>query len=218
MPSYGRPEQVSKLWLAPGGWPELVMLLVNVDDPLYEAYIRAPRHWFQLHPMPAGSRCADVHRLISEYWPTEPFYGLLCDDQWPITPGWWRAMEKAAEDRYVVCPAGEPNFPRCRTAVAIGGALVRAMGSLVPAPLKHNFEDNIWDDVAREHNVLRPLPDYVVEHRHHIRGAAPIDDTYRRGSADFADDMATYQAWLVSDDKKRMNERIAEFFNGSLPK
>lgn len=202
---------------APGGWPERVMVLVNEDDPrAYEYGQSGFRLGFtegkwQFYKLQAGSRCADAHRAASSAFPNEPFYGLLCDDQWPITPGWWQAMEKAAEDRYVVCPNGEPGFPLCRTAVCLGGGLVNAMGSIVPAPVKHNFEDNIWDDVAREHGLLRALPNILVEHRHHIRGQNPIDETYRRGSADFNEDQEIYTRWLESDDKRQMNERIKAF-------
>lgn len=212
MPSYGRPERLRELLAAPGGWPDEVVVLVNPDDPcpsttgLFYGQLEAPP-WHIVY-VPVGSRCADAHRYITTVFPSEPFYGLLCDDQWPVTTGWWQAMEKAVEDRYVVVPNGEPNFPLCRTAVALGGRLVNAMGSLVPAPLKHNFEDNIWDDIAREHGLLRPLPDYVVEHRHHIRGTAPLDDTYRRGSADFALDQSIYEQWVSSDDKRAMDARI----------
>lgn len=207
MPSYGRALQINKLEAAPGGWPHITLLL-NEDDPDRQKYRRAQLIPWQLCFIPAGSRCADAHRFISERWPNESFYGLLCDDQWPITPGWWEAMEDAAGRRYISTPAGEPSFPRCRTAVCLGGDLVRAMGSLVPAPLKHNFEDNIWDDVAQEFSLLRPLPNFVVEHRHHTRGTAPNDPTYQRGSADFLEDQSIYEAWLISDDKKAMDVRI----------
>lgn len=211
LPSYGRPSRLREMLDAPGGWPR-VHLMVNTDDPARDLYFETRGDW-PISILPAGSRCADAHRFITKLAPTSPFYGLLCDDQWPVTPGWWQAMEKAAEDRYVVTPAGEPSFPLIRTAVCIGGGLVRAMGSLVPALVKHNFEDNIWDDVAREHSLLRTLPAYVVEHRHHIRGQASVDETYLRGSADFETDQKIYETWLESDDKKRMNERIAKFLS-----
>lgn len=213
MPSWGRPHRLLEMLDAPGGWPPVVNIVINAEDPTFHGYQwRACTQW-QITAQ-AGGRCADAHRLISHLLPDEPFYGLLCDDQWPITPGWWKAMEDAAGSRFISTSAGEPSFPRIRTAVCLGGDLVRAMGSLVPAPLKHNFEDNIWDDVAREHDLLRPLPSYVVEHRHHTRGTAALDDTYRRGSADFESDQAIYEAWLISDDKRQMDVRIRAMLAG----
>lgn len=218
MPSYGRPERLRELLDAPGGWPQSVVVLVNQDDPERKRYQQINdqlRHegrdapWL-LRWLPPGSRCADAHREIMALQPKEPFYGLLCDDQWPITPGWHEALVAAAGDFGISTPAGEPSFPKLRNALVIGGELARAMGSLVPAPVKHNFEDNIWDDVAAEFGLLRPCQDIIVEHRHWIRNQAQKDATYERGSADFAVDEAIYRCWLKSPEKAAMNQRIAE--------
>ncbi|MDE2098017.1 MAG: hypothetical protein KGL39_12260 [Patescibacteria group bacterium] len=161
--------------------------------------------------LPPNSRCADGYRTASRLNTEELSYGLLEDGHWPITPRWWEKLEQAADDRYIAVANGELSFPRCRTACCIGGGLVRAMGSICPAPMKHNFIDNVWDDVAREHNLLRPVADVYVEHHHHIRGTAAMDATFERGSKDFAEDQARYEEWLVSDDKKRMDDRIANY-------
>lgn len=218
MPSYGRPERLRELLDAPGGWPSMVVVLVNQDDPervRYRQVIDQLKHegrdppWVLRH-VPPGSRCADTHREISALSPNEPFYGLLCDDQWPITPGWHEALVTAAGDLGISTPAGEPSFPKLRNALVIGGELARAMGSLVPAPVKHNFEDNIWDDVAADFGLLKPCPDIIVEHRHWIRNQAEKDATYERGSHDFKSDEAIYRQWLKSPEKQVMNQRIAE--------
>lgn len=211
LPSYGRPEKFRGLLEAPGGWPERVVVLVNEDDPQREAYNFLTLPW-SVALIPAGSRCADAHRWITKAYGLHlKFYGLLMDDLWPVTPGWWQAMEQAAEDRYVVVANDNRSFPRFRAAGGFGGGLVRAMGSLVPPPLKHNFEDNVWDDIASEFNLLRPLSDVLVEHRHHIYGTAQHDETYLRGSADFALDAEIYAKWSDSPEKMAMNERIRDF-------
>lgn len=218
LPSFGRPDSLRKLAGCPGGMPPIVTLLVNDDDPAKARYMAAGREfWLEgsvpqwdIVVVPMGSRCADAHRFAFTHCPDEKFYGLICDDQWPVTPGWWRAMELAAEDRYVVAPAGEPSFPLCRTAVCLGGNLVRTMGTLVPALVRHNFEDNCWDTIAADFGLLRALPQVVVEHRHHIRGQAAYDETYRRGSADFEEDARIFQGWLLSAEREQMNRRIKE--------
>lgn len=218
MPSYGRPERLRELLDAPGGWPTSVVVLVNQDDPERKRYqqindqLRHERRdapWL-LRWVAPGSRCADAHRALMELQPNEPFYGLLCDDQWPVTIGWHDALVAAAGDLGISTPAGERSFPKLRTALVIGGDLARAMGSLVPAPVKHNFEDNIWDDVAAEFGLLRPCPEVIVEHRHWIRAQAQKDATYERGSHDFKSDQAIYQQWLQSPEKQAMNQRIAD--------
>lgn len=217
LPSYGRPERLRELLDAPGGWPYKVTVLVNEDDPRRMEYFVALSkafgydHPWYIHIIPAGSRCADAHRYLSEAWPDEPFYGLLCDDHWPVTMGWWQRMEEAAEDRYIVTPNGEPLYPKIRNAVAFGGGLVRAMGSLVPCAVKHNYEDNLWDQVAEDFGILRPLADVYVEHRHWVHGSAIVDATYERGSADAQTDAGIFHDWLASKERLAMCRRVAKF-------
>ena len=133
MPSYGRPERLRQLLDAPGGWPDKVIVLVNEDDPERQEYWHLfdrvlPRNvpW-KLCFVPAGSRCADAHRFITEKYPDEAFYGLICDDHWPVTPGWHKALVEAAGRQFISGPAGEPSFPLLRNVVVLGGDLVRAM-------------------------------------------------------------------------------------------
>jgi len=230
MPSYGRPERLRELLEAPGGWPAEVVVLINEDDPQRDRYFQvldwlkmeaaptAPGEIPPLHRPPVpwrlagiapGSRCADAHRDITMAWPDEPFYGLLCDDQWPITPGWHEALIQAAGERYISTPAGEPSFPKLRNALVIGGELARAMGSLVPCAVKHNYEDNLWDQVAEDFQALRPLKDVIVEHRHWIHGSAQKDATYERGSHDANQDREIFLEWLRSPERAAMNQRIA---------
>jgi hypothetical protein len=210
---------------APGGWPDRVIVLVNEDDPTLDEYRalerelrleadsqRVPRRgcpWFVV-PIPAGSRCSDAHRFITTKFADDAFFGLLCDDQFPITPGWDKALVDAAGARFISTPAGEPHFPLLRNALVLGGDLVRAMGTLVPAPVKHNYEDNIWDRIAADFNILCPLVDVIVEHRHWIHGTAKRDATYERGSYDIEEDRKVYETWLGSADRMKLCERIGE--------
>lgn len=211
LPSYGRPEALARMEQAPGGLPDKIIVLVNDDDPKKADYVRfttanSNRWWTEI--IPSGSRCSDAHRFITQKYPDLPFYGLLCDDQWPITPGWDKALVKAAGNKFFAVPAGEPHFPLIRTAFVVGGDLVRAMGTLVPAAVKHNYEDNIWDRIAADFKLLVPLPDVRVEHKHWLRGDAPKDATYERGSHDIDEDRKVFDAWLVSPERTAMCERI----------
>lgn len=217
MPSYGRPEALARMEQAPGGLPHKVYVLVNDDDPKfaeYRDYILSSRGcpWV-LWRIPAGSRCSDAHRYITTKWADAGFYGLLCDDHWPVTPGWDKALFEAAGSKFISTPAGEPNFPLLRNVLVLGGDLVRAMGTLVPAPVRHNYEDNIWDTIAADFNILCPLPDVIVEHRHWIRGDAAKDATYERGSADMADDRDIFEGWLKSQDRIDLCDRVGKLLD-----
>jgi len=209
MPSYGRPGRLVELLKAPGGWPE-VNVLLNEDDPTLKEYV-VPALW-RTWMIPAGSHCADAHRWITDNLPFDSFYGLICDDQWPETEGWWSKMERAAEDRYIALASGEPSFgvPKIRNAVCFGGALVRAMGSLVPLPVKHSYEDDWWDTVARVHGLLRPLSDVIVYHRRPGDGWVPMDATYERGYSTVNDDHVVFKKWLLSAERRALDERVRE--------
>lgn len=212
MPSYGRAKRLQRLEEAPGGWPEEIILLVNEDDPDYSNYISS---YWALRIVPAGSRCADVHRFISERWPDEPFYGLLQDDLWPITPQWHERLVAAAENRYIAIPRG-PGFPHSvRSACVIGGDLARAMGSLVPIPVRHWYEDDVWDDIGAHFDCMRAVESAYVEHQHWSSSENGADDaTYRRARQYQTEDMRIFKAWKTSPERTALLARIAPLFNG----
>jgi hypothetical protein len=122
----------------------------------------------------------------------------------------------AAGTKFISTPNGEPLFPKLRNALVMGGDLARAMGSLVPLPVRHNFEDNCWDQIAEDFDCLRPLPHIFVEHRHWRRGGAEKDATYERGSADIQDDAAIFEQWLRSNDRLELQRRVGPLFGVTL--
>ena len=209
MPSYGRPEKLESMRFCPGGLPPHVIVLVNEDDPKKRDYYKYESKQWEIQTIPAESRCSDAHREILKRWPNEASYGLLCDDHWPITPGWYKALEAAAEAKYFSTPNGEPLFPLMRNALCIGGDVARAMGSIAPIATRHNYEDNVWDTIAEDFGLLRPLEGVFVEHRHPVHGLAEKDATYERGSADIELDAATFHEWLNVRGNSEMYGRIA---------
>jgi hypothetical protein len=221
MPSYGRPERLRELLEAPGGWPEKVVVLINEDDPARERYFEVLRSLgpyvpWRLAGITPGSRCADAHRHITKAWPDDAFYGLLCDDHWPISPGWHEDLILAAGKTGIATPAGEVSFPKIRNTVVIGGDMVRAWGSLVPPPIRHNFEDNFWDHIAEQFEVLVPLPTVIVEHRHPLHGTSKQDSTYDRGSGDFENDRRIFQEWMGSPERVALDQRVGDLLGTNV--
>lgn len=213
MPSYKRPHRMLELMDAPGGWPFAVAVLVNQDQIAeYNEVICSRGSPWWLVPIPEDSFCADAHRLISIGFPNESFYGLLMDDLWPVTPGWNEKLVEAAGRRHIAIANGKHSgFPtNARGAMCLGGDLVRAMGSLVPVPVSHYYEDNIWDAIGETHGLLRPVADAIVDHRHYMQGTAPKDETYDRSQVHVVDDAKAFAAWQTSDARKAMDARIAK--------
>ena len=155
LPSYGRPEKLLALRDAPGGMPDDVIVLVNEDDPRRADY-EAMSAWM-VHFIPAGSRVCDAWREVFRMFPHEPYYGVLSDDCIAVTPGWHEKMVEAAGSLRFANPRGGHSWPqKLRTAVCIGGDLVRAMGCLAPDGFRHNFVDDVWDLVGRTFRLVVP--------------------------------------------------------------
>jgi hypothetical protein len=210
MPSWGRPHKFAQLLEAPGGWPPEVIVQVNEDDPLLNEYKVAlrGRPWY-LDIVPAGLRCSDVHRLTYEKYPFEENYGFLMDDLWPITKHWWALLISAASDHYFAIPQG-PGYPkRIRSAFCMGGDLVRAMGSVVPIPLRHWCEDCVWDDIAATLGLMRPVKKAIVDHRNFEFGLVPVDKTYERGREFIKHDEELFAKWMVSTERTELLARVS---------
>jgi hypothetical protein len=214
MPSYGRPHRMKELLKAPGGWPQGIIVQVNEDDPTlpeYQAQIDPSDNLcpWRLEIVPVGSRCSDVHRLTYERYPYEYQYGFLMDDLWPLTAHWAAYLEAAAGTKYFAIPQG-PGYPkRIRTAFVMGGDIVRAMGSVVPIPLRHWCEDCLWDDIATTLNLMRPVNKAVVDHRNFEFGLVDMDETYKRGREFIEHDKQLFAEWMISDERTELLNRVA---------
>ena len=186
----------------------IVSLILNEDDPRKQDY-NSP---WPVVIVPAGWRVADIWRMILPRWPDLPWYGLMADDCWPITPGWSARLIEAAGMRFVAYPNGtNTEFPLMRNVSVTGGDLVRAMGGVFPCAdgYKHNYLDCVLDTVARDLGLLRPLEDVIVDHLHwKLAPGIRHDATYARGSADQHEDAARYHQWLGSAARREETERI----------
>lgn len=226
MPSFGRPEALRKLLEAPGGWPDEVFILVNEDDPelpryrqVMDALVRKWRPGFPWHiyEVPAGSRFASAVQYAFASFPNDPFYGIIDDDYWPITPGWHEKMVAAAGPTGIAIANNKVNFPSLYTCRVMGGDLARAIGTIAPGKMSHNFSDDTWARFAEDFSLLRPLEDVIVEHRHHLFDkAVKKDETYERGSHDFDTDKRLMSEWLNSQERKDQVARVAKLLGGAV--
>ena len=232
MPSYGRPQALRRLLDAPGGWPDKVFVLVNGDDSEFEHYQqvldgliidaesrKVPRHTipWQIVKVPDGSRFADAVRAAFECFDPQPFYGIIDDDYWPVTPGWHAKMVEAAGPNAIAIANNRQNYPSLYTCRVMGGELARAIGTIAPGKMRHNFSDDAWASFADDFHLLRPLEDVIVEHRHHLfdKGVAK-DETYKRGSGDFDTDKRLYAEWRRSDERREQVTRVAKLLGGKF--
>lgn len=193
-------------------------IVLNEDDEKKRDYLdQWPVVTWKLMMAPQGSRPGDIWRIISKHHADDEFFGILSDDMWPETPEWWRLMQEAAGSRYIALANDKWQFPKLRNIVCIGGELVRAMGSLAPCDLNHNYIDNVWEKTANDFGLLKPLSNVVIRHRHWLNDpSVSQDETYRRGAANIKDDGERYKKWAFSDERREASERIAKMLGGSV--
>ena len=232
MPSYGRPHVLRDLLEAPGGWPASVTVLVNEDDPQRQRYeealdalllggaegLASRRHipWHILI-VPPGSRFAEAVRAGFEFYPDDPFFGIIDDDYWPVTPGWYERMVDAAGPNGIAIANNKVNFPSPYTCRVMGGELARAIGTIAPGTMRHNFSDDTWGSFAKDFGLMHPLEDVIVEHRHHLFDKEVVKDTtYDRGSVDFEEDKRRYTDWRSSDERREQCKRVAKLLGGEF--
>lgn len=215
LPSYGRPEAPGKMLLAPGGMPPNVAVVVNEDDPFYDQYVEhSLREWpptWHFLSAPPGSRFCEAVRYAYKSNPDRNYYGICDDDYWPVTPGWYDKMIDAAGGTGIAVANDLHAFPRARCRV-MGGALARAIGTIAPGKMRHNYSDDTWERFGQVFSIYHPLQDVIVEHRHWTTGKSEGDATYNRGSRDFEEDTRLFKEWLSSDEYRQQVMRVGALF------
>jgi hypothetical protein len=125
--------------------------------------------------------------------------GFMGDDHRPRTAGW--------DVDYLAALAERPGFVygddlvqgvRLPTQVAISTQVVRALGHMAPASLRHMYVDDYWRDLGQAAGCITYLPNVIVEHLHPVAGTAAWDDGYRRVNARevYAHDRQAFEAHM----------------------
>lgn len=181
LPSRSRPHNLQRLfdaWIKTGATTP-VELCLDLDDPCWPEYAQMgmPPGWHLVMANRHGLSC--LYNDNYKRHPNEPWYGFIADDVVPMTKDWdVRLIEEAGSNGMAV-PAGghdangAPHF-------VLGGDLVREIGWLSLPDLDRLYIDTVWQDIAEARDVLKRVPDVVLEHRHFSNGKALLDDTYRK--------------------------------------
>lgn len=127
---------------------------------------------------------------------------FMGDDHRPRTSGWPQAIREALAEpgvHIVYGPDGHQN-ESLPTWWAMSGALVRALGKMVPAPVEHLYCDNAVLVLGDVSETIRYLPRVLVEHLHPVAGKAEWDDQYRRVNrvAQYERDSHAFHLWATS--------------------
>jgi glycosyltransferase involved in cell wall biosynthesis len=199
IPTYNRPERFAQLIesIHAVGCSTPAKVIVNGLNRLDEYLaIRLPKNWEYII-MPDNVGLCMAMNFVYFNNPREAWYGLLTDDEIMKTPGWDIEIPKAADKGFIAHGNESKQAEnRIHSCTVLGGELVRTIGYPCIPGLWHWYIDDMWEGIARDHNLRRWCKHILCEHRHYLYGAAPKDKTYEAAEIKAGQDRQIYQYWL----------------------
>lgn len=191
LPSRGRPHNITRLIAAydKTGATTPVWLRLDEDDPMLHGYdLSFPDSW---------DVCIGKRMPLSGYYNEAPmdldWYGFIADDVVPGTDYWDQILIEAAGTNGMAVPLGGHEDTDIAPHFVLGGDLVRETGWVCLPGLDRIYIDTVWNDIAKKRNVLRYLPEVMLEHRHFSNKKALFDKIYRKNNN--LQDKIIYENW-----------------------
>lgn len=166
--------------------------IIAIDDDQIEMYagVVLPDRWsFFISPR---ANFGPKNNEVFAQFPDEPFYGSLNDDMHPQTQGWDSILPHRA-GRFGISWADDCLKKRAGC-LAFGGDLIRALGFICAPGVKHFFNDNVHETIARDLGLGSYCGDVKVPHLHWSNDKAEKDATYLERPS-HADDMKAFNRW-----------------------
>ena len=199
LPSYRRPEQCKQVVrrLIDKGCTTPGVLFVNGQDSEGYDEIPLPKGWF-LHEHLENLGVCGALRLMFKTYPDEPFYGLICDDEFIETDEWDKTLIEAA-GRWNLAHVnnGDTSLRWPHGFMTWGGDLVRAVGNLAPESMWHMFFDMYWNHLGRQCDLIKFCKDVHMKELHYTRGTASLDETNLAAQKYNQDDERWYSQWMI---------------------
>lgn len=200
VPTRGRPQNAARLAKAFEETDSLnadLVFVADADDPELPAYHEvAPRLLIYGGGPEESGMTAPLNWAAGLYGDIYDYLGFMGDDHVPRTRGWDAHVLGALETGGPGVVYGDDLLQGAAlpTAVFLPSRLVRALGFMAPAVLRHLYVDNFWLELGAATGGLRYLPDVVIEHLHPAAGKAPMDERYTAVNSAEADRLDR-QAW-----------------------
>ena len=198
LPTYGRPAQcVALLAQIAATSSARGVVLVTAEDAAALADAALPDGWHLIHRHPDDhGLIAALNRFLAHF-PDLPWYGLIADDNWPVSPDWDAPLVETALAHGIASSDDGWQAPRrMHGAVVWRGDVLRAAGFWGPPCLSHCYFDDFWESVGRRFRLWQCRMDVLVEHRHYRNQRAAPDATYDRADAVLLTDRSAYDVWL----------------------
>jgi len=205
MPTFNRPEQckavieqINKVGCSTSG---IVFVQGREMQAEYEKALDGtlPDNWvLYFHATNIG--CDPAMNWCFKNFPNEPFYGLVCDDEYVYTEGWDKILSEAAGEWNISHGNdGWQSENRIHSYVTVGGELVRACGWWSLPGLWHWFHDDVQEALAAACGLRVYCKDVKTEHKHYMAGKVQKDATYVSAEEGSEKDRQTYYDWRLSE-------------------
>jgi len=211
VPIRSRPHNARKVlaaWDETGAWDDAALVFVaDADDPQIAQYRRIAaersgdgKHWWIVELPEWQPMVPKLDQTAVREAGRFPALAFMGDDHLPRTRGWARVFLGTLAELGTGIVYGDDlhRGESLATHWAMTADIVRALGRMVPAPVRHQFSDRSVMDLGRALGCLRYLPQVVVEHMHYAAGKAVKDEIYAAGNRQrgFEADERAYEEWL----------------------
>lgn len=212
LPTHNRPEKCQAVLdqIIEVGHSSYGTVLINGSN---YPELRIPHNW-DVEYLPENIGVCGAMQYYFKKYPSEMFYGLICDDEYVYTPGWDLTLIEACQPHHISFGNdGWQSGRRQHGYVTWSGDLVREVGFLSLPGLWHWFHDDVWESIARALDLNRFCKDVRVEHKHYRAGKSEHDATYRLGSSRRESDAKIFAEWY-NNEFPELVERLKKKYVG----
>lgn len=191
------------------------LICLDNDDPQLEEYKKIlPKDVL----VDVGDRVrliGSVNRAFREH-PDYAYYGFIGDDHHFKTKDWDDIFIKEIENmggHGIVYGDDLLQGANLATAYVVSRSIPEAIGYMAPPQLIHLCMDDYYMDLGRELDLLRYIPEVVIEHMHPAAKKSEFDQRYQEvNSGEMYDhDLGVLQFWRQhqkAEDVKKVREAI----------
>lgn len=211
LPTRGRPDKLRQFFEAYNATGATTPGMALIDSPDMRSYLDItdlPKGWVK--QLVRGGCIVDAMNEAMRIWEDRnsgrkpDWIGYIADDNIPETPEWDTKLIGRLKGWNVINSNDgwqarqDINVGRMHGAVAWSGELVRAVGYLWPAGLKHMFTESVWEAIGRSTGCWQTDMSVMVRHAHAIL-TGDSDQTHEHTEAFFAHDEAVFHEWLNTE-------------------
>ena len=200
VPTYKRPEKLKNLIQAYTNTKATapVYVLIQGNAELYDG-IEYPDTW-TVEVLEDNIGLVAATNLGFKKFPNEKWYGIMCDDQMPITERWDQTLLNLLTDWNMVSTDDTLNKNDWRMAgiPVFGGEFIRTCGFIMPPCTWHICSDDWWELVGKTcNNWIKS--DAKSTHMTPETTGIEADETYKTSYTDFSGQVSRYNQWLVDE-------------------